>query len=170
MTHAKRTLKLDATFRPVGVIKWQHAICLTLLEKARVIETYDTLIRSPSTQIYMPSVICLNRYVKYRSHNIKCTRVNIFWRDSHRCQYCSGSFIPDFLTMDHVIPKSRGGKKTWSNIVTACKLCNQSKKNRTPEEADMKLIRKPVRPTISDALRILRHDIRPEWEQYLVKF
>ena len=162
-----KTLKLDCTYRPIGIIPWQHAICLIFSEKARIVEVYDTAIHSASQNFDMPAVIALNRYVQYRRHNLRCTRVNVFWRDNHTCQYCGGSFIPDFLTMDHVIPKSKSGKKIWTNIVTACKTCNQIKKDRTPKEAGMSLIKKPAEPTVDDIIKISRHVIMPEWKKYI---
>ena len=165
--YSKKTLKLDSTYRPIGIISWQHAICLVFAQKASIVENYSTVIHSPNKDWHMPAVISLNRYVKYRKHNLRCSRVNIFWRDNHTCQYCGGVYIPDFLTMDHVVPKSKGGQKTWTNIVTACKTCNQLKKDRTPKQAGMDLIRKPSQPTVDDMIKISRHVLVPEWKKYI---
>ena len=141
-----KTLKLDAAYRPIGVINGTEALVMCIIGKARTIETYDKVIRSTSQVFKIPSVIVLCRVIKFKFQTFNCSRKSIFARDEHTCQYCRASFGDKELTLDHVLPKSRGGEKTWTNLVAACKKCNQKKGNKTPEEAGMLLIKKPVQP------------------------
>lgn len=160
-----KTLKLDLTYRPVGVIDCLEALVLCIVGKAVAVEEYEEEISSPSTTFKIPSVIVLKRAVKFISHGIKPSRSNILWRDSCKCQYCAKLYSASELTLDHVMPRSRGGENTWTNLVTSCKKCNQKKRDRTPEEAGMRLIKKPVKPYNT----ILRYatEIQPIWNIYL---
>jgi len=99
--------------------------------------------------IEIPSVIVLNKYIRRFPFRLSCNRRNVFWRDCQQCQYCGEKFKFDDLTMDHVVPKSKGGAKSWENIVTACASCNSKKRNRTPKEAQMPLIRRPHSPRVN---------------------
>ena len=141
-----KTLKLDATYRPIEVINGTEALVMCLIGKARSIETYDAVIRSTNNIFKIPSVIVLARIVKFRFNSLHCNRKSVFKRDGHICQYCQKSFGEKELTLDHVFPKSRGGEKSWTNLVASCKKCNQRKGNKTPEEAGMKLMRAPKKP------------------------
>jgi 5-methylcytosine-specific restriction endonuclease McrA len=160
-----KTLKLDLTYRPVGVIDCLEALVLCIVGKAVAVEEYEEEISSPSTTFKIPSVIVLKRAIKFISHGIKPSRNNILWRDSCKCQYCAKEYSASELTLDHIMPRSRGGENTWTNLVTSCKKCNQKKRDRTPEEAGMKLIKKPVKPYNT----ILRYatEIQPIWNIYL---
>ena len=141
-----KALKLDSSYRPVGIIDAVEALVLCIIGKARSIEKYTETISSVKETFELPAVIVLNRYVKYRFSYVACNRANVIFRDNSQCQYCAKYFPPDTLTMDHVIPKSRGGDNSWTNIVTACKKCNQRKGNKTPIEAGMHPINTPRRP------------------------
>ncbi len=160
-----KTLKLDASYRPIGVINGTEALVMCLVGKARMIEAYDKVIRSTSQVFKIPSVIVLSRVIKFRFQAYHCNRKSVFARDEHVCQYCTKTFSAKELTLDHVLPKSRGGQKTWTNIVAACKKCNQKKGNRTPEEAGMPLLKKPIRPknTFVDS----KSNIQKIWKDYL---
>ena len=96
-----------------------------------------------------------------------CNRKNVVWRDKNICQYCGNRFCFADLTMDHVIPKSRGGDKSWTNIVACCKRCNNIKSNRTPEEARMPLIKKPFIPKWNIHVLLRDKKIPQEWEDYI---
>jgi len=144
-----KALKLDATYRPVEVIDALEALILCIVGKAKAIETYTREICSPSKIFKLPAVIVLTNVVKYRFGGIICNRQNIIWRDGNRCQYCSRIFSTEKLTVDHIVPKSRGGEKSWTNLVAACKKCNQKKGCRTPHECDMIPIRKPIKPKVT---------------------
>jgi 5-methylcytosine-specific restriction endonuclease McrA len=106
----------------------------------------DEVIRTPSRSIRVPRVIQLVHYDRVPRREVRFTRRNIFHRDRSRCQYCGGAFAQRDLNLDHVVPLSRGGHSEWTNVVTACVPCNSRKGNRLPEEAGMRLVRRPRRP------------------------
>lgn len=145
MAHA---LVLNATFEPIQIVTWQRAIQLLFQGKVEVIENSDKEIRSVKLTIRVPAVLRLLEYVplKKKKQIVRFSRANVFIRDQQRCQYCGKGFQKTQLTLDHVVPVVQGGDKSWENIVTACKPCNQKKGGRTPSQAGMHIIRKPVRP------------------------
>ncbi len=164
------TLLLNSSFEPLRVISWQRAITLLFAGKVEVIEEHSREIRSVTFSVKLPSVLRLLRYVKVKkSRMIKFSRANIYARDRHRCQYCGGARRGDELTFDHVIPVSRGGGKSWDNIVTACIACNRRKGGRTPEEAGMRLIKRPVEPewVPSLNLNLVFRNAPDSWRDYL---
>ncbi len=141
-------LVLNADFRPLSYYPlslwpWQEVIKAVFLERVEVVSSYDQCVRSPSFEMQLPSVVALKSYIPQDRAPV-FTRFNLFLRDSFACQYCGS---PEELTFDHVIPKSRGGRTSWENIVTACAPCNLAKGGRTPAEAHMNLNRKARRPT-----------------------
>ena len=160
-----KTLKLDSTYRPIGVIDCIEALVMCIVGKATAIEEYDEQISSPSVTFNIPSVIVLKTVVKFISGGIKPSRNNVIWRDNSQCQYCGVIEPQKDMTIDHIIPRCRGGENTWTNLVTCCKKCNQKKRDQTPEEANMKLLKKPFKPKPS----LLRHtnEIIPIWNIYL---
>jgi 5-methylcytosine-specific restriction endonuclease McrA len=160
-----KALKLDASYRPVEVIDALEALVLCIVGKAKAIENYTNEICSPSKSFKLPAVIVLTNIVRYRFGGIMCNRQNIIWRDHNRCQYCAKIFSTEKLTVDHIIPKSRGGKKSWTNLVAACKKCNQKKGCRTPHECGMIPIRRATKPKVS----ILKTttQISDLWKDYL---
>lgn len=165
------TLLLNYTYEPLRVIHWQKAITLLWQGKAEVLEVYDREIHGVSLTIKLPAVLRLLRIVRIRVHTgaVKFSRANIFARDRYRCQYCGKKFKSEDLTFDHVIPVSRGGRTVWENIVTSCLSCNNRKSGLTPDEAGMRLIKKPHKPKWSPSLTItiaIRN--APEsWRDYL---
>lgn len=165
-----KALKLDSSFRPIDIIDAVEALVLCLIGKANAIENYKKEINSVSDSFKLPAVIVLKRYVKFRFTTLACNRENILWRDQNRCQYCANIFSNDKLTLDHVVPKSRGGKNTWTNLVAACKKCNQRKGNRTKKEAGMFPIRKPVCPKDNILRTVKKEQISPIWKNYLWDF
>ena len=160
-----KALKLDATYRPVGVIDAIEALVLCIVGKAKAIETYTREICSPSKAFKLPAVIVLTNIVRYRFGGIMCNRQNVIWRDGNRCQYCSKVFSTENLTVDHIVPKSRGGEKSWTNLVTACKKCNQKKGCRTPRECGMIPIHSPAKPR-TNILKTTTN-ISDLWKNYL---
>jgi len=160
-----KTLKLDFAYRPIGIIDCLDALVMCIIGKAVAVEEYEEEISSPSTTFKIPSVIVLKRVVKFISNSLNVNRTNILWRDKNQCQYCGVFESPKDLTLDHVVPKSRGGDNTWTNLVTCCKSCNQKKRDRTPEEAGMGLLNKPKTPKYS-ILRDIKY-ISPSWKIYL---
>jgi len=165
----EQVLLLNITYEPLKIINWKKAITLLCLGKVEVIEEYSRDIHSVSFTIRLPSVVRLLRMVKRPKSPIKFSRQNIYARDRYNCQYCGSQFNTEELTYDHILPKSRGGKTEWENIVTCCVNCNRKKGGRTPKEATMTLVRKPVRPSWIPALRITigYRDVPESWRDYL---
>lgn len=138
---------LNASYEPLKIVGWQKALILWFQGKVEVLEHHDTVVRSMRFSFRIPSIIRLKSYVQVRKNTaIRFSRENIYLRDGYRCQYCARSFTSRELTLDHVIPVSRGGRKEWTNIVTACRRCNQKKGNRSPHESDMPLKTRPTVP------------------------
>jgi 5-methylcytosine-specific restriction endonuclease McrA len=165
----EQVLLLNITYEPLRIINWKKAITLLFLGKVEVIEEYNRDVHAVSFSIKLPSVVRLLRLVKRPKSPVKFSRQNIYARDRYRCQYCGKRFPSEELTYDHVLPKSRGGKTKWANIVTCCVDCNRRKGGRTPSEASMKLVRKPSRPTWVPAIRITigYREIPDTWRDYL---
>ena len=165
----EQVLLLNVTYEPLKIINWKKAVTLSILGKVEVLEEYGREIHSVSFTIRLPAVVRLLRMVKKPKTSVKFSRQNIYARDKYRCQYCGRRFPVEELSYDHVIPKSRGGKTVWSNIVTCCMTCNRKKGGRTPKEANMTLIRQPARPAWLPALRITIgfKEVPTSWRDYL---
>jgi 5-methylcytosine-specific restriction endonuclease McrA len=166
----EQTLLLNATYEPLDVVSWQRAMTLWCQGKVEIVETHDTEVRAVTFTFKLPSVVRLLRFVRQRKRNeVPFTRANIYTRDKYTCQYCHKEFHSNDLTFDHIIPVSRGGRRNWENIITACVPCNRKKANRTPEEAGMHLSRMPRRPTNSPAFRLsLGYKKAPQsWADYI---
>lgn len=141
-----RTLLLTRGYQPLTVISWKRAIRMQILQKVEVVETYEREVRSVRVAIKLPSVVRLVGAFALRPKHVKFSRQNVLARDRWRCQYCGEHRPANQLTLDHVIPRSRGGPTSWENIVTACKACNHQKAARTPKEAGLRLRKRPQRP------------------------
>lgn len=145
------TLILNAAYQPINVANWQDVMIklysANANERVEIVATYkDRTIRSAHAEHPMPSVV---RHIKFRQQKkkgIKFSRDNVWARDRGRCQYCGMQVPRNTYTYDHVMPKSRGGKTSWENIVTACAECNGRKRDQTPVEAKMKLRSIPMKP------------------------
>jgi len=144
-TH-RRVLVLDQSYQPHRIVSWQRAICMLVAGTVESVEDYDEEIRSPSITMMMPSVVRMLKKTRTKKASIKFSRENVRTRDGFQCQYCAGHFDAHELNYDHVLPRSRGGKTTWENVVSACYDCNAKKADRTPDEAGMKLLRTPRKP------------------------
>jgi 5-methylcytosine-specific restriction endonuclease McrA len=144
-------LVLNADYRPLSYFplslwSWQDTVKAVFLDRVNVLSEYEHKIRSPSFEMRLPSVIALKEFV-LQSRRPAFTRFNVFLRDRFSCQYCAQQFRPEALTFDHLIPKSRGGKTTWENVVTACSKCNLRKGNFLPDVVKMYPINIPRSPT-----------------------
>ncbi|MEM8793635.1 MAG: HNH endonuclease [Pseudomonadota bacterium] len=140
-------LVLNADYRPLSYFPlslwpWQEAVKATFLDRVSIVAEYDAVVHSPSIVMKLPSVVVLRDYVKPARYPA-FTRFNLFLRDGFTCQYCGAQ---GEMTFDHVIPRSRGGRTTWDNVVAACGRCNLRKANMTLREAGMALARPPRRP------------------------
>ncbi len=167
MNSENLTLKLDSSFKPIEIITWQDAITLVITGKAYVVETYERIISSAREKWKVPSVIALKRFVRMDYANFSCTRKNVLMRDDNRCQYCSGKFKSDDLTLDHVMPRSKGGLKTWTNIVAACRPCNQKKGDKLTHEARMEPIRVPSPPGRKFLIKLLSSKLSINVKNYI---
>lgn len=139
-------LLLNATYEPLSIVSWKKAITLLILGKAEMLAAQADEIHSATQTFKLPSVLRLVRRVSVPRHVVQFSRENVYRRDAYCCQYCGKHFMKDKLTFDHVLPRSRGGRATWANIVASCQRCNLAKGNRTPEEAKMPLLKKPGEP------------------------
>lgn len=125
-------------------------------------------LHSPSMTIALPEIVVLTKYDRLPQRDVKYSRENVFMRDKFKCQYCGGKFTYRELTIDHVVPKSLGGRSIWSNVVACCKPCNGTKADRRPEECGMKLIHKPVPPRWFNPLMRYGYDhICKSWKRFM---
>jgi hypothetical protein len=162
---ARTVLVLNQDYRAVTVCTVQRAFLLVYLEKADLItEVEGTRLRTISDDFAMPSIIRLKKYINIPYRGVVLSRNNIFKRDGSRCQYCGST---DNLTLDHVIPKSRGGSSNWDNLITACKTCNSKKGDFRPEEIAMHPYRRPFKPSFIMFLRDFSGPLQNDWAPYL---
>ena len=141
----RRVLVLNQDYSPLTVCTAERAFLLIYADKAeRVHDDPELTLRTVTSEFKIPSVIRLQKYIYVPYKSVLLSRQNIFKRDRHTCQYCGS---PKDLTLDHVLPSSRGGASTWHNLTTACKKCNSLKGDRTPEEAEMTLANPPFKPS-----------------------
>jgi 5-methylcytosine-specific restriction endonuclease McrA len=161
-----RVLVLNATYEPVNVCTVRRAVVLLLKEKAELIERAERELHSENTTIARPMVIRLVTYVRIPrdTHRRKITRRAVFARDDWTCQYC-GSRTQ--LTVDHVVPRSKGGTSTWENIVASCAPCNRRKGDLTPRQVGMRLTKTPRTPSPTVFIQVASPSIPPSWRQYL---
>ncbi len=161
----KRVLVLNLDHSPVAVVTAQKAMVLLMMEKANCLSIYDLLeIRTVSRSFEYPAVIRLNQYKNIPYRGVLLNRANLFRRDSGACQYCGSK---RHLTVDHVIPRSKGGKTNWSNLVTACHRCNVQKGDKSPEQAGLVLRSHPFKPSLTFFLSEYAARQAEEWLPYL---
>lgn len=141
------TLMLSATYEPLQRIDWRRAMSLWIGGRVEVLEAYtDRMIRTTRQIFQMPAVVRYVRGLRHRSRHVRFSRQNVYGRDRGRCQYCLLPITIGEATFDHIVPRSRGGRTSWENVVIACRPCNQVKGDRAPEEAGMRLRSHPVKP------------------------
>lgn len=169
---AAPALVLNADFRPLSYYPlslwcWQDVVKAVFLERVEVIAEYDHVIRSANFEMRLPSVIALHEFVN-QNRQPAFTRFNVFLRDEFKCAYCG---VSQDLTFDHVIPRSKGGRTSWNNIVAACSPCNLKKGGRLPKEAGMIPVKKPKQPTHYQLQEIGRkfrpNHLHQTWLDYL---
>ena len=161
----RRVLVLNQSYEPIMVIGARRAIILILSEKVDAIENYRELIHSAYLTLPLPSVIKLKQYARIRRKGIVLSRKNILKRDNHTCQYCGIRSVP--MTIDHIIPRQKGGEDSWYNLVAACVRCNTLKGNQTPKAAQMKLSKKARKPTMILHLQKFVKQFQFTWRPYL---
>ncbi|MFC1834454.1 HNH endonuclease [Thermodesulfobacteriota bacterium] len=142
---------LNASYDFLGLVSWKRAMILVFNGKVEVVKESDQIVKTVSRTFRIPSVIRLIKFIRqiYR-REVPFSRKNVLVRDSHTCQYCGRVFSGGELTVDHIIPKARGGTNLWTNVVACCRSCNMRKSDRTPREAGMRLVRRPFKPTIGE--------------------
>ena len=159
-------LVLNFTYEALNITSFQRAVKLLFSGKAEMVHRRDDVIKSTSLEMKLPSIIRMLYYIKRPMQKVALTKKNVLLRDDYTCQYChlKGERM---MTVDHVLPKSKGGPSTWENLVCACMRCNNRKNNRTPEHANMKLKRKPKAPKYIPWIRVKRNTLPGEWHQFL---
>jgi 5-methylcytosine-specific restriction endonuclease McrA len=160
----RRTLLLNASLEPLCVVTMHRAVLLVLTGKATVLEADDRLLHSERAALPVPLVLCLTRYVHVPMRRaVPPTRRTVLLRDGHRCAYCGGPAD----TVDHVLPRSRGGRHEWTNVVAACSRCNNRKSNRLLHEIGWELSFTPRAPRGAAALLAASVRADPSWSPYL---
>jgi hypothetical protein len=164
-----RTLLLNSNYEPISFITEKKLFVFLYKEKIDIIESWDDVVKVGLGKIRFPAIVRLKYgFKRYRPVKIAFTRNAIIKRDNSQCQFCSMLLIPSQITMDHVIPKSLGGRNSFENCVVACMPCNNKKKNRTPEQAGMKLLKTPVTPSYNlYILNKIPEEKFPGWKNYI---
>lgn len=158
-------LVLNPDYQAIGVANVERAFVLVYLGKAELISDIPgKSLRTIQRDFQFPSIIRLYKYVYLPYRKVNLTRHNIFRRDNSRCLYCG---TREELTLDHVLPRARGGKDTWENLATACRRCNNKKGDLTPDEAGMTLRTQPFRPSFVMFLGNFNGTVREDWKPYL---
>jgi 5-methylcytosine-specific restriction endonuclease McrA len=160
----RSALVLNATYEPLSVVPARRAACLILADKADLIEDDGTQLHSENLALPNPLVIRLRYVVKVPYHRrTALSRRAVFVRDDHRCQYCGGHAD----SIDHVMPRSRGGRNEWENVAAACRPCNLHKRDRTPDEAEMRLARVPSAPREQAWVTVSVGRVPEAWKPYI---
>lgn len=158
-------LLLNATYEPIHVISAQRAICLIYEGKASEVVPSGVVFHSPSTEISVPSVLKLNYYIPVTKVNrLSISRKNVLIRDLYECGYCEDR---KGTTIDHIIPRSRGGKHTWENVIACCLQCNLQKGDRLLDEIGWTLRFEPERPIGAVWIYMRASDLNPDWEEFI---
>jgi 5-methylcytosine-specific restriction endonuclease McrA len=161
----RKVLVLNTTYEPLNVCSARRALVLLLKEKAEVLEESGAAFHSEHAAFAVPLVIRLTSYVRVpRRTTMRITRRAVFARDRHRCQYCGSE---RHLTVDHVVPRSKGGLDTWDNVVTSCAPCNRKKADRPPHLAGLRLVSKPRAPEPSAFILLHADQVHDAWRPYL---
>lgn len=167
MSLNRLVLVLNGSYEPIQLTSARRAMTLICKGAALVEEVSPYVVKTSQITLPIPEVIRLVRYRRVPRINRTVSRKGILLRDGYTCQYCGEKRGPRELTLDHVIPRSRSGQNTWENLVACCFPCNNRKGDRTPEEAGMELLHKPMRMSIHSKHRKLRTAETPSWDKYL---
>jgi 5-methylcytosine-specific restriction endonuclease McrA len=162
-------LVLNFSYEPLGVVGFQRAVRLLFARKVEVVHSAGRVIRTTSLAFPLPSIVRMLYYVRRSRKRVALTKKNVLLRDDYVCAYCTSRGGSD-MTVDHVVPRSRGGASIWENLVASCSTCNARKGNRTPEEARMPLRRRPREPRAIPWIVIRRNTAPDEWAKYLALY
>lgn len=162
-------LVLNATYEPINVTPVRRAVVLLFKGVATTEEVDGAFVRSSRTSMRVPSVIRLREFRRIPHQTRALSRKNILIRDRHTCQFCGRIFPAGELTLDHIVPRSRGGRTDWDNLVACCHACNSRKGDRLPEEAGLKLLRPPRSFTLHTSRQLMRLMGKSDerWRKYL---
>lgn len=189
----RRVLVLNRLWQPVNIVGVRRAFSLLCQGNAQIINTTDgsfttmefdewidfSLENPPSDaqgciktvrfRLRVPPVVLLRFFDRVPVKEVRFNRYSVFERDDHVCQYCGREYSESELTLDHVIPREKGGRTSWENIVTSCIYCNSEKANRLPHQAGMRLLRKPARPKSRSFSQIVTEasDLQPDWAHFV---
>ncbi len=159
-------LVLNQNYEAMSICNVQRAVVLLFLGKAELIAAKDSRkVRSTRISFPFPTIVRLRVYIRVPYKKIVLSRKNILRRDNHKCQYCSRADVT--LTIDHIVPKSKGGTDSWENLVAACVKCNNKKGDRSPEDANMPLHKRPTKPSHITFMKHFVGRIDDEWKPYL---
>ncbi len=158
-------LVLNQDYQPLSICSVQRSMKLLFLEKAELLhDDPQKELQTIRESFQFPSVIRLRSYIRIPYNKVVLSRRNIMKRDNFTCMYCGSK---NDLTIDHVLPKSRGGKDVWENLTTACEKCNVKKGSRTPQEAGMTILKQPYRPIPITFFRDYNGNVQEPWKPYL---
>ena len=160
-----KVLVLNADYTPLNVTSVRRGFVLVIKGKAEVLRQDAEKIVTTIGEFVRPLIIRLLNYVRFKNKPVKLNRKRVFKRDNNECVYCGGK---KNLTIDHIMPRSRGGKNTWANLVTCCSSCNHKKGNRTPEEANMKMLYRVYEPTVFSS--VISVDVEELWGDFQKSF
>lgn len=156
-----KVLVLNSDYTPLNVTSVYRGFNLVNNGKAEILKAGDIPLKSGTIEFLRPVIIRLLNYVKFRIRKLKINRQRLYKRDNHECTYCGSK---KNLTIDHIMPKSRGGQNTWMNLITSCSSCNRLKGDRTPEEANMRMRFRPFEPNIFS--EIINSSVEPIWREF----
>lgn len=171
----RRVLALGSNYEPIGTLSWKKAVNLYFSNKALILAEYDEEIKSPTYSMKLPSVIVYKHSKRKIVNSVRFSRKNVWIRDEGKCQYCNSQVSINNFTIDHIHPKSSGGKTLWENVVTCCYSCNQKKAEKSLKEVGFKLakpVKKPNKlPFFSELGNLYNVDcvIEPTWKYWLGK-
>jgi len=168
----KKTLLLNSTYEALSFIPDKRVFKFLAKDKVDVIASWDDYITWGSGKIKYPSVLKLKRYVKIDYFMAQFSRNALIKRDKHSCQYCAKKLLPFEITIDHILPRSHGGNTSFINCVVSCRTCNNKKADRTPEQANMPLIKEPIHPSFSNFCNLSeKNDVwNSDWDQFIIKY
>jgi 5-methylcytosine-specific restriction endonuclease McrA len=160
-------LLLNSSYEVLSVVSLQRAVRLLFAKKAEVVHESARVLRSERMEFPLPSVLRMLYYVARKRKHVALTKKNVLLRDNYKCAYCDKNGDDSSMNVDHIQPRSQGGKSTWLNLVASCMTCNSRKMNRTPAAAGMPLRRNPTVPKHIPFMVVKRHTQRDEWHKYL---
>lgn len=165
---ADQCLVLNASWIPIETVTWQEAFVQVFKGRASIVDYYEEIIKTPSDEYLKPAVIVCKEYNGIPKRESVYSRRNILLRDNYVCQYCSKKLTSSNATLDHVVPRSKGGRSTFQNVVCCCESCNTRKANKSLKEAKMKLLRIPKAPKLNPIkAKFNKIKVNPEWAVHL---